>query len=65
VRRFFRPELEAVGCIKTDIPSLGERAVGIIRSVIILGTIEKWVQKIFASEGKLPIVGDSLGNVEV
>ena len=65
MRRLFWLELEAVGCIETDIPPLGERAVGIFRSVITLGAIEKWVQKIFASEGKLPIFGDSLGNVEV
>ena len=46
-------------------PAFGERAVGIFRSVIGLGAIKKRVKEIFAPKSKLPIVGDSLGNIEV
>ncbi len=57
--------LKAVSCIKTDVPTFGERAVGIFRSIISLSTIKKRVEKIFPAEGKLPILSKTLSDIEV
>jgi hypothetical protein len=56
---------KTIGSIQADIPPPGVRAEHILGAILGLCLVKPWVEKIFSAEGKLPVVGEALGDVEI